>query len=133
MGKSSKKLRVFKNRCKKILQKILLSNYFRVVVKASIFVIIFSSVLYIAYGMINKKVSENVIVSKSEIIQMVSKKVSLPKEEPKVVVRVSDADALKNQNPFFKDIKSGNYVLVYENLAIIYDLRNDRVVGIKEK
>jgi hypothetical protein len=47
------------------------------------------------------------------------------------LVRVQDEETLRKQNTFYKDVREGEYILIYKNLAIIYDLRNNIVVGVK--
>jgi hypothetical protein len=72
-----------------------------------------------------------VIVSQSEIISRAGKLVPLPQTPPDEVVRVQDEENLRLQNPFYHDIKEGDYILIYNNMAVIYDLRNNVVKGVK--
>ena len=55
----------------------------------------------------------------------------LPPEAPYEIVRVQDEEDLKKQNEFYKDVKEGDYILMYKKVAIIYDLRNNAIVAIK--
>lgn len=71
-------------------------------------------------------------MSKSEIISRVAKHQMLPSLSPTDIVRVQDPEDLKRQNPFYNNIKEGDYILMYPSMAIIYDLRNDVIVGVKE-
>ena len=87
--------------------------------------------LYASYFFISKTFANEVVVSQSEIIARVSKLTSLPSEAPYEVVRVQDETDLRKQNPFYKDIKEGEYILIYRDLAVIYDLRDNVIVGIK--
>ena len=75
-------------------------------------------------------VSNSVVVSQSEIIRRISKHVSLPESAPLSVVRVDNAETLRVQNEFYKDINEGDYILAYRTMVVIYDLRNDKVVRI---
>jgi hypothetical protein len=87
--------------------------------------------LYGSYIYIGKTFANEVIVSQSEIIARVAKLTSLPQEDPYEIVRVQDQDDLRKQNPFYKDVKEGDYIIMYKNAAIIYDLRNNAIVAMK--
>ncbi len=89
------------------------------------------SALYGAYAWIGNTLANDIVVSKSEILTRVAKKVELPKGEPDAVVRVQDADTLKKQQGFYADVKEGDYIVMYPGLAVIYDLRNDSIVALK--
>ena len=87
--------------------------------------------LYGSYLYIGKTFANEVVVSQSEIVARVAKLTSLPAEEPYEIVRVQDEEDLRKQNPFYKDVKEGQYILIYKNIAVIYDLRNNSIIGIK--
>lgn len=89
------------------------------------------SALYGAYALIGTNVAKDVIVSKSEIINRVGVLIELPKSIPEAVVRVGDPTTLRKQNAFYDGVKEGDYILVYPQLAVIYDLRNNVIVGLK--
>lgn len=93
--------------------------------------VIVVSMLYGSYLYIGKTFANEVVVSQSEIVARVAKLTSLPSEEPYEIVRVQDEEDLRKQNPFYKDVKEGQYILMYKNMAVIYDLRNNSIVGIK--
>ena len=116
---------------KKLLKKVLLSKVFHKGFRYSVIAIIVVLSLYGIYAIFNKDLTNNVIVSESEIINRVSKHISLPNDKPISVIRVDDADTLRKQNDFYKDVKTGEYVLIYEKTIIIYDLMNDSIVARK--
>ena len=89
------------------------------------------SAMYGAYAFIGNSVVNDVVVSKSEIIARVAKHTELPTEEPEAVVRVQDAETLQKQAALYGNVKEGDYILVYPSLAVVYDLRNDRIVALK--
>jgi hypothetical protein len=93
--------------------------------------IVAMAVLYISYLYIGKTFANEVVVSQSEIVSRVSKLTALPPGDPDEVVRVQDEETLKKQNSFYQDVKEGDYILMYKNTAVIYDLRNDLIVAIK--
>lgn len=116
---------------KKLLKGILLSKTFNIAFKVVIICVLFSSAMYGAYAFIGNKIGDEVVVSKSEIIARAGKHIELPNENPEAVVRVEDPETLKKQMSFFENAKEGDYIIMYPNLAIIYDLRNDNIVAFK--
>ncbi len=98
----------------------------RYLVSFLVVVVIFGSASYGVYALIDK-INSEVVVSEQEIISRVKKHLEIPSDNPQSVVRVEDASTLKSQNEFFKDVKEGDYVILYENMAIIYDLKKDQV------
>lgn len=120
-----------KNYGKKSLRAVLLSHTFhsgfKIVMVAMLVVVPF----YGAYAYIGKTVANEIVISKSQILDRVAKHITLPEGNPLAVVRVQDADSLKKQNPFYSQVKSGDYIIMYKTLAIIYDLRNDSILATK--
>ncbi len=116
---------------KKTLRDLLLSKTFNSAFKVFIGLLISGSALYGAYAFIGNTFANDVIVSKSEILARVAKHTELPAGNPDAVVRVQDAGTLKKENSFYENVKEGDYIIMYPNLAIIYDLRNDSIVGLK--
>lgn len=110
---------------------LLLSPVFHSTFKIVAVAMIVLSMLYGSYSYISKTFANEVIVSQSEIVARVGKLTALPGESPYEIVRVQDENDLRKQNPFYKDVKEGDYILMYKNLAVIYDLRNNVIVAIK--
>jgi hypothetical protein len=125
-------IRIIKNYGKKTLKNVLLSKRFHLLFKASVASIILVAVLYGGYLYINRSVGNDVVVSKSEIIARVGKLTSIPNETPDAVVRVEDPEILKKQHVFYENVKTGDYILMYPNVAIIYDLMNNVIVSKKD-
>jgi len=130
--KSSPIMRKLKVGSKKALKGMLLSPLFHTSFKVVAGFSIFSALFYGSYLMIGQSFANEVVISQSEIIARAGKLTPLPQDAPKEIVRVQDPDDLRKQSDFFKDIKEGDYILMYENVAVIYDLRNDRIVAVKE-
>ena len=116
---------------KQTLRDLLLSKTFGNSFKILIGCMIAGSALYGSYAFIGNTFANDVIVSKSEILSMVAKHTELPSEEPDAVVRVQDAPTLQKQNEFYANVKEGDYIIMYPQLAIVYDLRNDSIVALK--
>jgi hypothetical protein len=116
---------------KQTLREILLSKTFHSAFKVMIGVLMVSSVSYGAYALIGSTVQNDVVVSQSEIIARISKHTELPDEAPKAIVRVQDADTIQKQAELFGNAKEGDYIVIYDKLAVVYDLRNDRIVALR--
>jgi hypothetical protein len=123
--------RATKRYSKVALKSMLLSKAFSASVKLGVIGMVVFTAMYGAYAFIGTTVSKDVIVSKSEIISRVSELTTLPAGKPDAVVRVQDPESLKKQNSFYDAVKEGDYILVYPQLAVIYDLRNNTIIGLK--
>lgn len=66
-----------------------------------------------------------------KMIKAVGKLILLPKDESPTVATVTDVEKLKDQ-PFFKDAKNGNKVLIYPNLkqVIVYDPEANMIINV---
>lgn len=117
---------------KKSLRSILLSHTLHTGSRIALIAVLVGVPFYGAYAYIGKSVANDIVISKSQIIERVAQKMTLPKEPPQAVVRVQDATNLKKQNPFYADVVPGNYIIMYTGLAVIYDLQNDTVIASKQ-
>ena len=120
-----------KRRSKQALRGMLLSKLFHTGFKIVVGVLLFSGVSYGLYSYYNPTLKNDVVVSKSEIVDRVSKLTTIPEGEPDAVVRVQDPDTLKKQNIFYTNVKEGDYIVMYPKMAVIYDLRNNSIVAEK--
>ena len=120
-----------KRYAKQGFKSLLLAPSFHVAVKVCSAVLLVSSLLYASYFFIGKTFANEVVISQSEIVARVGRLTTLPEGLPDEIVRVQDGEDLRKQNSFYKDIEEGNYILMYKDTAVIYDLRADRVVGVK--
>jgi hypothetical protein len=127
----SKIARSTKRYGKQTLRDLLLSKTFNSGFKVLIGVLISGTALYGAYAFIGNTFANDIVVSKSEILARAAKHADLPSGNPDAVVRVQDPETLKKQNDFYANVKEGDYIIMYPNVAIIYDLRNDSVVALK--
>lgn len=121
-----------KRHLKQLLKRLLLSRVFHTAFKITVGILIFFSSVYGFYSYFNKSFANGVVVSKSEIIDRISKLTIIPNEPPEDVKRVEDSELLKKQNIFFENVKIGDYIIIYPKLAIIYDLRNNKIIAIKK-
>ncbi len=124
--------RKVKRYAKQSVRSMLLSRGFHIASKVVSLVVVCSLLMYGSYRFIGKTFANEVVVSQSEIIARVAKLTYLPEGDPYEIVRVQDGEDLKKQNPFYKDIKEGDYILMYKEMAVIYDLRNNTIVNMKK-
>lgn len=130
-GSLSKISRSAKRYGKQTLRDILLSKTFHSSFKILIGLMVTGSALYGAYAFIGTTFADDIVVSKSEILSRVSRHINLPLGEPEAVVRVQDSSTLKKQNTLFENAKEGDYIVMYQDLAVVYDLRNDAIIALK--
>lgn len=135
LKKKSTKLSKVKNSTKhytkQAIKSVLLSHVFHTMFKVTLVALFFSVVSYGLYEYFKKPLN-GVVVSKSEIVDRVAKLTPLPPGTPDAIVRVEDAESLQQQNNFYLNVKSGDYILMYPKLAVIYDLRNNSIVAVKK-
>lgn len=127
----SKLARTTKRYGKQTLRDLLLSKTFNGAFKVLIGVLISGSALYGAYAFIGNSIANDVVVSKSEILARIAKHTQLPEGEPEAVVRVQEPATLQKQNNLYENVKEGDYIVIYPTLAVVYDLRSDRIVALK--
>lgn len=120
-----------KRRSKLMLKSMLLSKSFHVVFKVAMISLTISIASYGLYSHFNSNLENDVVVSKSEIVDRVSKLTTLPLGAPDAVVRVQDPETLKKQNDFYSNVKEGDYIVMYPKIAVIYDLRNNSIISEK--
>ncbi len=124
-------LKKIKRYTKQGVKSLLLSSAFHSSFKIVSWVVISFGFVYGSYFFISKTFANEVVVSQSEIVARVARLTPLPAEDPYEIVRVQDETDLRKQNPFYKDIKEGDYILMYKNVAVIYDLRANAIVAVK--
>jgi hypothetical protein len=122
-----------KRAVKLTLREMLLSRTLHAGFKVVFGLAIVGSCFYGAYAFIGTTVEKDVVVSQSEIVARIARHTELPHEDPEAVVRVQDPESLKKQAVLFENVKEGEYIVIYSTLAIVYDLRNDRIVALKSR
>lgn len=88
--------------------------------------------LFFSYKYVQAKMAETDTFSDVYILGKVGGKIALPDGAPVSLVRVEDAEKLKKEHDFYKEVKEGYYIIVYPKLFVIYDAVHEEVVGIKE-
>lgn len=117
---------------RRAIKSALLSRTLAVTSKIFVGLFFIGTALYGVYSFASNTFAGDVVISKSEIVSRVAKLTIVPDGTPDAVVRVQDADILKKQNPFYENVKEGDYIIMYPTLAVIYSLRSDSIVAIKK-
>ncbi len=117
---------------KRALKSILLSPTTESAVKVFTVTLLLAGLFYGGYSVASTKFGGDVVISKSEILARVGRVTNLPEGKPEAIVRVQDPESLKKQNPFYSNVSEGDYIVMYPTLAIVYSLKNDRIVSLKK-
>jgi hypothetical protein len=88
-------------------------------------------IFYFGRGPLTSFFTKTIVVSQAEILRRVALLTTLPDGSPLSVVRVQNPDELRAQHVFYKDVKEGDYIIMYTDKVIIYDLRANRIIGEK--
>lgn len=126
-----KKNNSFKKAFKKVCRETLLSSTFQKTCKLLSLAVMLGVISYGTYQFVNKSFANEVVISKSEIVSRVGELTTLPEHPPIDVVRVEDEEGLKKQNDFYKDVKEGDYIVMYDSMVIVYNLRKNSIIAMR--
>lgn len=98
-------------------------------------------VMFVKYSVAKKRINSLTTpqgqqdLAKMEVkalLDKVSKHIVLPTDEEPTVASITDADALKTEQAFYKDAKNGDKVIIFMQAkkAIIYNEENDILVNV---
>lgn len=95
---------------------------------SSSFIIIF----IVLYGVIKSNKTNALSVTQDKIVSQLSKSIELPDEETLInIMRVSDAKSLSLQDNLYKNIKNGDYIIVYKAMILVYDFDSRFIKNIR--
>jgi hypothetical protein len=98
-------------------------------------IFVFSSsffiIFIILYSIINSNRSNAESITQDKIISQLSKTINLPNEGLISVMRVSDAKSLSIQDNLYKNVKNGDYIIVYKSMILVYDFDSRFIKDIK--
>lgn len=87
----------------------------------------------VIYGIIFGTKTNAESITQDTVLSQLEEHLFLPEVEPISLMRVSNAKELAAQDVFYKDIKNGDYIIVFENLLLIYDFDKSLIKNIKAK
>jgi hypothetical protein len=80
-------------------------------------------------GNANSSVDDVRTQQKEDIIDKIGRLITLPQEENPVIATVDDPETLSTSQPFFKDVRKDDTLLIYEEQAIIYRGATDSIIN----
>lgn len=72
-------------------------------------------------------------INQEMVLERLGTQFVLPEIEPTKVMRVSDAKELSIQDEFYRNIKNGDYIIVYDNLMLIYSFDQKLIKNVKTR
>lgn len=106
---------IFANRKRRIIWSKLLSYVLLILVSVGL--------LYVAVTGYRRWAIDR--LSNADILSRTAAHIILPKEEPKRIIRINNVESLRVQNDFYKGVEEGDFIIIYEKKAYIYDSRHD--------
>lgn len=88
-------------------------------------------VFVVLYGVIKSNRTNAESVTQDIVISQLSKTINIPEAGLVSVMRVSDAKSLSIQDNLYKNIKNGDYIIVYKSMILIYDFDSRFIKNIK--
>lgn len=88
-------------------------------------------VVIVVYGVFltNKTNAES--ITQDTVLTQLSKQIILPDQELLSVKRVFDAKTLASQEDFYKNLKNGDYIIVYKHMVLLYDFDDSIIKNVK--
>lgn len=99
---------------------------------ATVFICLLTTVGTFLIVQQHTKKQPQIVLEDKDIINKAGAHVELPEGRPLKVVRVEDETTLRVQNDFYQDVKSGDYIIAYREMVIIYRLLEDKIVAVKK-
>ncbi|MEN9338639.1 MAG: hypothetical protein RI945_364 [Candidatus Parcubacteria bacterium] len=97
------------------------------------FLSIFSLVIVfvVIYGFVisNKTSAES--ITQDTVLSELAKHIILPEEELVNLMRVQDAKNLVKQDVFYKNVKNGDYIIVYPSMVFVYNFDDNLIKNVK--
>ena len=117
------------NQNKKINKRVLATILAVIIIMAVVFLIMWQTgmltTLKLAYQMQKTQADD------AKVLAQLGKIMDLPKDAKPMMYLVNDAEALKKDQPgFFSKAKNGDRVIVYSDMAILYDAKANKIMHI---
>lgn len=101
--------------------------FLKVAIIAAVLLVILGALFYI----LNQAGYINFYPTDQKILAHLKKIILLSDDVAPTMAIVMDAEALKIQQPeFFADVKNGDRLIIYPNLAIIYDYNANKIIKV---
>ena len=73
----------------------------------------------ILYGVIKSNRTNAESITQDTVISQLSKTINLPENDLVSIMRVSDAKTLSNQDNLYKNVKNGDYIIVFKSMVLV--------------
>ena len=73
---------------------------------------------------------QQVIAEDAKVLKQLGKIMALPEDVQPTMAIITDIDALKEGQPFFADAKNGDRLIIYPEIAIVYDYKANKIVKV---
>lgn len=88
-------------------------------------------VIVVLYGVIKSSRTNAESITQDTVISQLSKSIDLPDNGLVSIMRVSDAKTLSNQDSLYKNVKNGDYIIVFKTMILVYDFDSRFIKDIK--
>ena len=85
----------------------------------------------ILYGVIKSNRTNAESITQDTVISQLSKTINLPENDLVSIMRVPDAKTLSNQDNLYKNVKNGDYIIVFKSMVLVYDFDSRFIKDIK--
>lgn len=88
-------------------------------------------VIIVVYGIFLSTKTNAESITQDTVLTQLSRQLILPDQELLSIMRVSNAKELANQDDFYKNVKNGDYIIVYQNMVLVYDFDDSLIKNVK--
>lgn len=92
-------------------------------------VLVIVGLVYGAYYMY-KSYATSKELTNSEVVEKIGSKIVLPDASPNMVVKVKNSSDLKSVDTFYQDVEDNDYIVIYNDLAVIYRPSSDKLIKV---
>ncbi len=91
----------------------------------------FFIIAIILYSIVKSNQSNAESITQDKIVSQLSKIINLPEDGLINIMRVSDAKNLSSQDNLYKDVKNGDYIIVYKSMVLVYNFDSRFIKNIR--
>ena len=122
------KLSLRGNLYKKNKRRVSFSKLLKIGFISTTFVVIIFTSIYVLF-LTNYTSAES--ISQKTVLNKLSQTLVLPDQAPSDLRRVSNADQLAKEDPFYKNVQNGDYIIFFKNMIVIFDFNKGLIKNVK--
>lgn len=104
---------------------------FKIVKTALISIFSIFILFSVIYGLAISNKTRAESITQDVVLNDLSKQIILPNETPVKIIRIQEVKNLIKQDSFYKDAENGDYIIVFEKMAIIYNFDKKLIKNVK--